>query len=286
MKQAKRPVTVEDLLRLKRAERPQPEFWNDFDRQLRAKQLAALVEKRPWWHSWPRALSRLSRMQVAGAAAVLVAVVAVAKRDVFVAPKPVQTAHVAVAPAPVATTAMLPVTTRAAVAREMPNAGTSRDAAVHGPSDTDAAVTKAPSRTVAAATFESGANEAERISSLEAVTATNLEVAPATPSARFIAANFAAVQSADSGAVPLLANSHGFESRALPSRSAVEPLQHVSPPGETRRSTRYLAAMVTMTFDERAPQTTERAASRISPDELYDQVRRFGTRHGGLNVKF
>ena len=45
----KRPVSVEDLLRLKRAERPPDSFWADFDRQLRAKQLAALVEKRPWW---------------------------------------------------------------------------------------------------------------------------------------------------------------------------------------------------------------------------------------------
>jgi hypothetical protein len=45
----KRPVTIEDLLRLKRTEQPSVEFWEGFDRQLRAKQLAALVEKRPWW---------------------------------------------------------------------------------------------------------------------------------------------------------------------------------------------------------------------------------------------
>ena len=46
-------VTLEDLLRLKRAERPAPEFWARFDRELRAKQLAALVEKRPWWQGLP-----------------------------------------------------------------------------------------------------------------------------------------------------------------------------------------------------------------------------------------
>lgn len=45
----KRPVTVEDLLRLKRNEQPSAEFWAGFDQQLRAKQLTALVEKRPWW---------------------------------------------------------------------------------------------------------------------------------------------------------------------------------------------------------------------------------------------
>ena len=46
-------VSLEDLLRLKREERPTSEYWSQFDRELRAKQLAALVEKRPWWHRLP-----------------------------------------------------------------------------------------------------------------------------------------------------------------------------------------------------------------------------------------
>ena len=33
MNQEKRPITIEDLLRLKRAERPAPEFWAEFDRE-------------------------------------------------------------------------------------------------------------------------------------------------------------------------------------------------------------------------------------------------------------
>src|SRR5438105_6809780 len=53
----KRPVEIEDLLRLKRAERPPAEFWNEFDRALRAKQLAALVGRRPWWQTLPRVLA-------------------------------------------------------------------------------------------------------------------------------------------------------------------------------------------------------------------------------------
>jgi hypothetical protein len=44
--------------------------------------------------------------------------------------------------------------------------------------------------------------------------------------------------------------------------------------------------MVSTSFEETNPRTMERVANRISPDELYDQVRRFGTRRGGLNVKF
>ena len=35
-------VSLEDLLRLKREERPTSEYWSQFDRELRAKQLAAL----------------------------------------------------------------------------------------------------------------------------------------------------------------------------------------------------------------------------------------------------
>ena len=67
-------VAVEDLLRLKRAERPSPDFWNRFEQELRAKQLAAIVERRPWWISLgvPQVARYLLRFQVpVGAAAVL-----------------------------------------------------------------------------------------------------------------------------------------------------------------------------------------------------------------------
>ncbi len=68
-------VTIEDLLRLKRAERPSPEFWTRFEQDLRAKQLAAIIEKRPWWHALhlPQAARAISRFQVpVGTAAILV----------------------------------------------------------------------------------------------------------------------------------------------------------------------------------------------------------------------
>jgi len=44
-------VTIEDLLRLKRAERPPAEFWGRFESELRQKQLAALLDRRPWWQA-------------------------------------------------------------------------------------------------------------------------------------------------------------------------------------------------------------------------------------------
>jgi len=63
-------VTIEDLLRLKRAERPAPEFWANFERELREKQLTALVQKRRWWHELPVRLNRRLYMP-AGAAAIV-----------------------------------------------------------------------------------------------------------------------------------------------------------------------------------------------------------------------
>ena len=65
----KDPVTVETLLRLKRLEQPPAEFWTEFETQLRAKQLAAIVEKRPWWKDAFQTLASLRRyhMPVAGA---------------------------------------------------------------------------------------------------------------------------------------------------------------------------------------------------------------------------
>ena len=62
-------VTIEDLLRLKRAEKPDREFWVHFEQELRQKQLTALVQKRHWWHGLPMLLNR--RLYVpAGVAAI------------------------------------------------------------------------------------------------------------------------------------------------------------------------------------------------------------------------
>jgi hypothetical protein len=67
-------VTLEELLRVKRAERPSPEFWARFEQDLRTKQLAAIVEKRPWWVSLklPQFARTAARFQMPlGAAAAL-----------------------------------------------------------------------------------------------------------------------------------------------------------------------------------------------------------------------
>lgn len=69
--------TLEELLRLKRAERPNTDFWVGFERELRQKQLTALVEKRRWWHGLPLLTSRRLYLPVGATAVVAFAMVAV-----------------------------------------------------------------------------------------------------------------------------------------------------------------------------------------------------------------
>lgn len=44
-------VTLEELLKLKRHEKPSPEFWQQFDRDLHKKTLQAFVQQGPSWRS-------------------------------------------------------------------------------------------------------------------------------------------------------------------------------------------------------------------------------------------
>jgi hypothetical protein len=69
-------VSLEDLIRLKRAEKPPQEFWSDFESELRRKQLAAIVGKRRWWFSV--SLLNLARLSLPAAA------IAVAALTLFV----------------------------------------------------------------------------------------------------------------------------------------------------------------------------------------------------------
>jgi hypothetical protein len=83
----------------------------------------------------------------------------------------------------------------------------------------------------------------------------------------------------------LLGGAKRRETRAASARAVVEPLQQMVPPGE-RRGARLLTAMVAAATVESGPRATERLASRLSEDRLYDQIERFGARGAGVNVRF
>lgn len=278
----KRPVTLEDLLKLKRAERPTAEFWGDFDRQLRAKQLRALVEKRPWWHGLQTALYSLGRYRLQIGAVAAVAVTVFVVRDRFAAKPATSETAMSVAAASAIVSEPLAASPVPVSVERMPVAGFAErpeaDAAV-------AAVGEVPvAEYVAVAAKPLPRDDRASLSAFQSFVGAAPVTEEETPSARFIASNLAVIQASEPSTVGLLAEPHGFESRGLPAR-AQEPLQQMTPPGESRR-TRYLATMVSMNHVEPASRTTERAASRLSQEELYDQVQRFGARRGGFNVKF
>ena len=76
-------VKVEDLLRLKRSERPDEAFWNTFDRELHQRMLQTLVKKDPWYVQLLRGVSgRIAQTAAVGAAAAFLAMMVV--RPAFV----------------------------------------------------------------------------------------------------------------------------------------------------------------------------------------------------------
>ena len=56
-----RQISLEQLLRVKRTERPEPEFWDQFDHELRQKQLSALVHAQPWFVRLGRSIGLIAR---------------------------------------------------------------------------------------------------------------------------------------------------------------------------------------------------------------------------------
>lgn len=72
-------LTLENLLELKRCERPPEAFWDQFDARLREKQLAALIPVESGWSRWFGGFGRVAKfgLPLAAAAAVAVAFVTI-----------------------------------------------------------------------------------------------------------------------------------------------------------------------------------------------------------------
>jgi hypothetical protein len=79
-----RRVPLEQLIQLKRSERPPASFWEDFDREFHRRQLVALVSIEPWHRRAARAVAMVARRiapVAAGTAAVAFAVLALLRVD-------------------------------------------------------------------------------------------------------------------------------------------------------------------------------------------------------------
>jgi hypothetical protein len=262
----KRPVTIEDLLRVKRAEHPSEEFWTEFDRELRAKQLAALVAKRPWWRSLPEGFRNLARFHLPIGATAVLAITFVSIRGFH----------------PGAASSHTEVTANAEIAHPTLAELNADDSADESRAPVRVATTNVDSAATATPTaFRSDATVPGELSRMVPLLSGHDSEAVATmrPSARSIAQNLAVAETI------LGTSSPSFETRAIPTRQTPrEPLADITNPSESRRS-RFAAAFASMSTDPSiAP--SARVARRLSDEQLYDSIHRFGASGNSVSFKF
>ncbi len=255
-------VTIEDLLHLKRAERPAAEFWTGFERELRQKQLAALLEKRPWWQDLPQLFARRAYLPV-GATAILAFTLVSVKYSTLPAPVARMDGAIEAAHAVAVNHSDESLATRAAVApvssplvnrREPPAVEVGEHTLVQAGGSQASARTEEHSPIVAA------------------------PISPETPSARSIAANFARMEQSE----PDLFNS--VLGSRLSSRAHVQPapgpvLELASLSNNASKRSRLLAR-----YDDHAlsPELTapepvrERLSRRLGDAESGERFNRFG----------
>jgi len=276
MNSNKRAVTLEELIRVKRAERPPPEFWAQFDREMRTKQLAAIVEPKPWWAPFIRVGARVSHHQVPiGAAAVLLLS--------FVSIREYRTAEFR----PV----IVPEVNRSAgEAESVAEAVTTVQSAVQtnlSPGSAASVKTEpvsTPAQPVATTTHNAAVQPGTVAHVIPLMDRAPAAIEP-TPSARYITANLAAVQAADPTIIDDVFGSsvHVKEVRE-PMR---DPLAQINPSSESRRSrllTTALPAVANST--DVSVGTSARVARRLTEERLYDSISRVGVRGDRVAIKF
>jgi hypothetical protein len=286
----KNKVTLEEVLRLKRAERPESSFWAQFEQQLRAKQLAAIVERRPWWHlDFSRFSAGVAKLRVPLGATAVIALSLVTMREYrkaefssVVEPRADVSANTSseitrLDEMHVAAAAAHPARVAASGSEFGPAAGGSLLTAEVQP----------PVSTAVASTISREAHPAE-INGMNHGNQDSWAVAADSGSHGFAAIRTASLFLDDSLV------SAGTEMTGLGRVSSqhelVEPLTQVTAPMESRRE--RLAALVAPASMKRssAKSSTERVRdrmiSRLSEDELYSSVSRLGVAKGGLSLNF
>jgi len=271
MNSKKTTVTLEDLIRLKRAERPPVEFWAEFEREMRMKQLAAIVEPRPWWAPFIRVGARVSRYQVPIGAAAILALS-------FVSIREYRTADFA----PTFVPEITAPTSEYRPLAELPQSSQQTRTDYTALEIT----TEHPVAPVAVARPVENESATGRVS--HSVPLLDIATSPSepTPSARYIAANLAAAQAADPRILDEVFGSSSVATRAArePMR---DPLSQISPPGEARRS-RLLATALPIAANGNGVSvgTSDRVARHLTEERLYDSISRVGLRGDRVAIKF
>ncbi len=277
-------VTLDDLLRIKRAERPPAEFWQQFDRDLRVKQLAAIVEPRPWWAPLIRVGTRISRYQLpVGATAILAlslvtvneyrqpgvegVVPAVAENSLSALPGP-------------AVTESLPADMASVSKRNDLSMGVAL-APVSGPE----AVAAAPRQLDA---LPGPISEMVPMLGGRSLAASAND---SSPSARSIAANLAAVKASEPELAKFIDRVPGLEAQTVAATRApaIDPLAQMQSPGDVRRS-RILSGALPAASYANAETGDRRSTTRVDRDltneRLYERIGRFDMAGERLAINF
>jgi hypothetical protein len=273
-----RKVTLEDILRLKRSERPDQGFWVEFEERLRAKQLAAIVARRPWWQV---DLSRFAvgvrglRLPIGAVAALAFAFVAVRENPHRVIEEPEASA--------LADGAIDAGDLLASVPSALPRPVVTVDSAGL------ASVDRVPAGVSEAYEPVSETSEAgvvaepaltERRSGRVPSLFTAIDQAGGTAQGRFATEGTLAAAAVGGLAGRLL----------LTPQAAIEPLTQITSPSEGRRA-RLAALTETSSTETRRrssfdPRARERILDRLHEDELYLNFSRVGVDRGALSVRF
>ena len=265
-------VTVEDLLRLKRAERPPAEFWAKFESDLRAKQLAAIVDRHPWWHAMPRVFKGIARQHLpVGATAIMaMTIFAIGGYQVASVDHPAP----AISPAPMLVNDEVPATAQVVAMSSIP-APTTEMAAEHlahsGEISSVAALSQSASLT--------GEPDQTPAHSARAIIDRNLEKS-------LTETQHLAMDELPTGIT------RAFETRTARARLNSEPLAQVRTPMDDRRE-RYLGrslpgdyAVEASSFHP-ASRSSETLNRRYNERRFHesDEISRFGAHGAGVSIK-
>ena len=268
----KTAVTIEDLLKLKRAEAPPAEFWSQFESELREKQLAAIVEKRPWWCTLPSVYVFVVRRRLSLAAGASALTIGLLSLNVY---RGVHSdAEASLSDSPVA-------------------AVSAPEAAV--PAALVASVSVAPSMTArpVSVSAEPADNAVRAVRASARMTVAGPDAVPAIPLlddmppsgaterfgalSRSLSGGLATSNVAmPTGARALLVGTRDFGARVIPTRSSsADPLAQMQAPAEHR--SRLLAEVYpsTASAGELVAPPSERVLSSLSDDRLYSTGNRF-----------
>lgn len=264
-------VTVEDLFKLKRAERPDADFWLQFEHEMRTKQLAAIVEPRPWWAPFIRVSTRMARYQLPVGATAILALTFLTVRE-YRLPEASETqwgsmaAETQVVSMPevsVATVSEAPIATSSGMIEknEMTAAPTARLA-----SNNESAVQQQVS--------EQASVPENRYS----------------PAAEAIAANLAAVRASAPELAHLVARVSGVDAIINPRTPSqvVDPLARVESTSSSRRTSRLLASALPARYSssDSEHESINRVERNLTEDRMYDSISRFGVKADSVAIRF